>query len=237
MTANRGEVLVAADGEALARIAAHLVRAELAAAAAQSGVARIAISGGTTPRVMNRILATLSLPWDRIEWFQVDERFVPYDNPRSNFGAAKDDLFGPAHVPDSHVHPMPVSPTPDEAARAYEATLRRVFAGDPLVFDLVLLGIGDDGHTASLFPGEDTVDVTDRWVAGVPAGKDREPRVTLTRPMITAARRVFVIAQGEKKKEPIRRARGEGALRDTPSRLTQEVQGTLLFLVDEAARP
>ena len=245
---NRGELLVAADSDSLTRLAAHLVRAWVAEAAKTNhdGIARIAISGGSTPRAMNKLLATMSVPWAATEWFWVDERAVPMASPRSNSGAAQDDLFSHLKVQPRGVHAMQGDHADlDDAARAYEKILGTSFGIQPLAsggvglpaFDLLLLGIGDDGHTASLFPGGDQVEITDRWVVPVPAAEGREARITLTRPVITAARRVVVLAQGEAKRGPIELARGPGALREIPSRLTQEVRGELLWLIDAAARP
>jgi 6-phosphogluconolactonase len=246
--ANLGAVLVAPDGDALAATAAHLVRALVseAALASRDGVARVALSGGSTPRAMCRVLRHLDVPWPATEWFFVDERAVPADSPRSNFGAAREDLFGGLSTPPRGLHPMVASPDAlDAAATEYEAALGRSFgmvppggAPTPLPsFDLLLLGVGDDGHTASLFPGDAFIDVEDRWVVGVPAAPGREARLTLTRPVITAARRVIVLAQGAAKKGPIERARSGGPLREVPSRLTQEIRGELLWLVDSAANP
>jgi 6-phosphogluconolactonase len=247
-TPNRGELLVAADSESLTRLAAHLVRAWVSEAARTNhdGVARVAISGGSTPRAMNKLLATMSVPWAATEWFWVDERAVPMASPRSNAGAAQDDLFSHLAVPPRGVHAMQGDQADlDGAARSYEKVLGASFGIQPLAsggvglpsFDLLLLGIGDDGHTASLFPGNEEIDVTDRWAVAVPAAEGREARITLTRPVITAARRVVVLAQGEAKRGPIERARIAGPLRETPARLTQEVRGELLWLIDAAARP
>lgn len=246
---NQGEVLVAADGDSLARIAAHLVRALIAEAVFHAGTARVAISGGNTPRVMNRYLSALSLPWSSIDWFWVDDRAVPHDSPRSNAGNTRDDLFSKVPVPPERIHAMPADPNNlDAGARAYERTLARYFEIEPPttpeafaanvpVFDLVLLGIGDDGHTASLFPGESLVDIGDRWVVPVAATDGREARLTLTRPVITAARRVIVLAQGAAKKPRIIQARAGGSRTEIPSRITGEVKGELLWLVDAAAAP
>jgi 6-phosphogluconolactonase len=243
--ANVGEVLVAADADALARVAAHLVRAwVLEAVAADRGPARVALSGGSTPKAMFHILAKLPMPWQQIEWFWVDERAVPADHPRSNYGAARADLFDRVPAPAELVHPLtPPGPDLEAAARAYEALLARRFglpgpgAGEAPAFDVLLLGVGDDAHTASLFPGEPHVDIVDRWVAAVPPAEGREARLTLTAPVLTAARRVAMLAQGASKREPIRQARAAGDLREVPSRITRQVRGELYWLVDAAARP
>lgn len=235
------DTLIASDGAALARTAAHLVRAWLAEAAHARGVARVAISGGSTPRAMNRVLAPMDLPWDKTEWFWVDDRAVPHDNPRSNYGAARADLFDRLEAPPRAVHPMPVGPDLSACADAYEEAIARSFGvargGPPPSFDLLLLGVGDDGHTASLFPGDAAVDVDDRWVTPVAAAEGREARLSLTRPAITAARRVVVLAQGASKRGPLQQARAPGSLREVPSRLTREVRGELLWLVDAEAAP
>jgi 6-phosphogluconolactonase len=237
---NEGELLVAADADALARFAAHLLRAWLLEAAARGGPpARIALSGGSTPIAMFRILSKLDLPWQRTEWFWVDERAVPADHARSNYGAARAAFFDHVPVPAEQLHPLvPDGPDLDAVARRYQARLAERFGTiEPPAFDVMLLGIGDDGHTASLFPGEPTVDVDDRWVAAVPAAEGREERLTLTVPVIAAARRAVVLAQGGAKRDPIRRARSAGDRRETPARVIQGVRGELYWLVDAAARP
>ncbi len=101
----------------------------------------------------------------------------------------------------------------------------------------MLLGLGDDRHTASLFPGEPHVDVADRWVIAVPAAEGREARLPLTAPVLAASRRALVLAQGEAKREPIRKARAAGDLREVPARVTQQVRGERYWLIDAAARP
>lgn len=233
---NAGAVLVAADPAALALTAAHLVRALVGEAAGRGqDTAKIALSGGSTPRVMNRHLASLDVPWDRVDVFWVDERFVPYDNPRSNYGAAREDLFSRVGAP--RVHAMPTTGDIGAAARDYTARIRETWQGKPPVFDLVLLGIGDDGHTASLFPDEPFVDDESAYCLAIPANGDREARLTLSRPVITAARRIVVLAQGASKKDPIARARSEGSRRQTPARITRECKGEVLWLVDAAAQP
>lgn len=246
---NVGEVLVAHDADSLAKIAAHLVRALLCETVYHQGTARIAISGGSTPRVMNRLLVNQPMPWSSIDWFWVDERAVPIENPRSNGGNAKEDLFDKVAIPPERLHFMPADVGAlAEGARAYERTLARYFEltlpttpdGYRAVrpeFDLLLLGIGDDGHTASLFPGEDDVAIDDRWVLPIAAREGREARLSLSKTVITAAKRVIVLAQGKAKKTRIEQARAGGDLKEIPSRITREVTGQLIWLVDGAAKP
>jgi 6-phosphogluconolactonase len=244
--ANAGTVIAAADPTSLALMAAHLVRAWIGASFSPSSSVKVAISGGSTPRAMFRILATLPMKWGSVEWFWVDERCVPASSDRSNFGAARADLFSHVPVPPSNVHPMvlPDRSEPDEMAKEYEKLLAKRFGlagprggGAVPKFDLILIGIGDDGHTASLFPGETHVNIDNRWTIGVPMSGEREARVTLTRPVLTQARRVVVLAQGANKRPQIEAARQAGSLVEVPSRLTREVTGELIWLVDAAAAP
>ena len=128
---------------------------------------RVSLSGGSTPKRLYEKLAKRSLPWDQIDWFFGDERNVPHDHEDSNYRMVHEALFGPADIPEDRIHPVPIQPEePEVAASQYEETLRRVFdlpaAGDVPVFDLVLLGMGDDAHTASLFPHSDAIDVENR---------------------------------------------------------------------------
>ena len=143
MSGNNGTVLVAHDPPALATIAAHLVRALIGEAAARGpDTAKIALSGGSTPRAMCQKLAMLDVPWDKVDVFWVDERFVPYDNPRSNYGAAREDLFSRVSAP--RVHAMPTSGDLQAAARDYHAKVRETFAQlQQIGFRGVLLKVGE----------------------------------------------------------------------------------------------
>jgi len=236
-----GTLLVAESGEGYVSAASHLISRELWAAAARRPGERIhvAISGGNTPLPILSDLRTRAIPWDRIDWFWVDERFVPHEDPRSNAGNARRALFD--HVQNAHVFPCPEpSATLDleTAAKVYEEAILGAL-GEAPVFDLVLLGIGDDGHTASLFPGEPELAETSRVVVPVPARNGREPRLTLTAPVLQSARTTWVLAQGEKKRGPIGRARATpaGPWSETPAHLLSHARGDVLWLVDAAARP
>ncbi|WP_019904338.1 6-phosphogluconolactonase [Methylobacterium sp. 77] len=227
------------DGESVARAAAD----RLVALCAESKQERIAVclSGGSTPKRLYALLAgpdyVGSLPWDRLHWFFGDDRFVPWTDPLSNVHMART-AFGDAPIPEDHWHCIPADGTLEEAATAYAATLRDVYGADRLdparpLFDLVLLGLGEDGHTASLFPGKPGLDEREAWVAPVPeSGLDPfVPRITLTFPALASSRRLLVLVTGAGKREPLTRiANGE----DLPARRISSV-GDLTWLLDRAA--
>jgi 6-phosphogluconolactonase len=194
----------------------------------------VALSGGSTPRPLFERLRTETLPWSRLAWYWVDERFVPYEDARSNAGEAKRLLFD--HIPTAQIFPFAAPPAAsiEHAAEAYEALLAE---GLPATgFDIVLLGIGDDGHTASLFPNEPEVHVRDRRVVHVPARPTRDARLSLTAPVLQSAQHVLVLARGQSKIAPLRRARGidSTSLDHTPASLLLDATGTLTYVVDAA---
>jgi 6-phosphogluconolactonase len=234
-----GEVIVARDEEEHATLAAELVARAIQDAVDARGVARIALSGGSTPELAYRKVAALALPWERTEWFWVDERAVPPDADRSNYKHATRDLGLAARVPPGRIHRMEAdAPDLDAAARGYERALREAFGvAAAVAFDVVTLGVGDDGHTASLFPGMPTVRVRDRLVAAVPAQPDKglEPRLTLTAPVLEEAKLAIVLCRGAKKQPVVAAARAPGSLDQVPSRLTQSIRGRVVWLLDADA--
>jgi 6-phosphogluconolactonase len=228
------EVLVAADRAEHAALAADLLGHAIVAAAEERGVARVALSGGTTPSEAYQRLASLALPFDRIAWFWVDERGVPPDSPRSNYGAAARDLglAGGAH---GVAHRMEGERELGEAAAAYDALLRKSFGvAAAASFDAITLGIGDDGHTASLFPGIGAVNVDDRLVAHIrpPAEKKLEERITLTAPVILEAKLVVVLARGKNKRDVVTAARAPGSEDEIPARIIQRAKGRVVWVLD-----
>jgi 6-phosphogluconolactonase len=219
--------------------AARMTRAILEALK-ERGSAAIALSGGSSPFEAYRLVAQQPIDWKRVQIYQVDERAVPPESDRSNFGAAKRALIDVAHVPPENVHRMRgEDPDLGRAAAEMEADLRdhvkEKIAGLPAL-DLVVLGVGDDGHTASLFPGEDTVHVTDRLVAAVPAKPGREARLTLTAPILENARATVIIAYGPSKHEPLERIWAtSGDLKQTPARIIRSFRGNITWVIDRAA--
>lgn len=238
--AGPAEVRTFDDAEALARAAAAWICD--VASAAQERFA-ICLSGGSTPRRLYELLAeppaAARLPWPRVHWFWGDERFVPHDSPESNFRMVREALLARAPVPPANVHRICTENlTPDAAASAYETTLKafygqdRLDAGRPL-FDLTLLGIGADGHTASLFPGHAELAEARAWV--VPAmGPDGLQRISLTYPALNSSGNVAFLVVGREKRDSIARAQaGDDAL---PAARVRPL-GRLLWFTDRAAAP
>ncbi|MGH6889225.1 MAG: 6-phosphogluconolactonase [Rhizomicrobium sp.] len=225
------------DPHALSRRAAEWF-ADTASAA--PGTVRISLSGGSTPKELYSLLAREPLrariPWDRLEFFWGDERFVPHDDPASNYHMAMTAFLSSVPVPPQRIHPMPVDGTPQDAAVRYETLLKRVYGSDTLdparpFFHIMLLGIGDDGHTASLIPGESALEELQRWVAAVPAGR-AEPRITLTYPAIESSGTIAFLATGAAKAAAVKGARN-GDRQFPAGRLRP--RGEVIWFLDRAA--
>jgi 6-phosphogluconolactonase len=236
-----GQLVAEPDAEALAREAAVRLARSLQAALAKRGRATLALSGGNTPRATYALLAQKpGIDWAKVDVFWVDERAVAPDDDRSNYRWAKSSLIEPARIPPERIHRMRGEAEDLEAAaREYERDVREHVepsADGVPVFDVIVLGIGDDGHTASLFPGSDTVDIVDRAVVAVPADAGREARLTLTSPVIESGRAVFVIAAGPGKHAPLERVwASQGDVRKTPARIIRSCKGAVTWLIDRAA--
>ena len=201
-------VRVCADLAELSRRAAEGAVRILDAAARSAGTCSIVLSGGSTPRTLYRLLATDfrdRVPWATLQIFWGDERYVPPEDPRSNYRIARETLLDHVPCPPENIHPMPTYlPEVDLAAREYERTLRNHFSGDWPRFDLVLLGVGDDGHTASLFPGSPALVEGTRWVVTAEAPVEPRSRLTLTFPALTRAEAVYVLVGGATKTQVLR---------------------------------
>ena len=232
-------VEVAKDPEALAHRAARWIT-DLAADS--RGRFAICLSGGSTPRRLYQLLAESPyrdrLPWGRIHWFWGDERFVPWDHPDSNYGMAHTALLGRVPVPPGNIHGIATNGTPADAAAAYERVLKSYYGSESLdrtrlLFDIQILGLGPDGHTASLIPGTSVLEERHRWVAEVIGGRP-EPRITLTYPALESSRHAAFLVAGADKRAALSRAlAGDRAL--PAGRL--HPAGELTWFVDEAARP
>ena len=208
------------DAAAVATATADRFVEVAAAALDERGAFRVALSGGGTPKAVYPLLLEPrrrdAVDWGRVELFWGDERSVPPDHPESNFGVAYGMLISqlPGVRPD-HVHRMPAEAEDiDAAAMGYESELRLAFGArgsGPPAFDLIWLGMGPDGHTASLFPGTTALDELDRWVVGNWVPQQDTWRMTLTFPVLTAARDVLFVVTGADKADPLRAIRTGGS--------------------------
>jgi len=239
MAAN--EVRVFADAAELTRAAADEISSLIAEVLRASGRFMWALSGGSTPRGLYRLLASEPyrerLPWHAVHFFWGDERHVPPDHPESNFRMARETMLDAVPVPPGNVHRIAgEEPDAERAARLYEAELRSFFdlvPGEWPRFDLVLLGLGKDGHTASLFPGSAAVRERERLVVAPWVEAQQAFRITLTPPVLSHARRALFLVSGAEKAAALR-AVVEGE-RDPDRYPAQAVEGNRLWMVDRAA--
>jgi 6-phosphogluconolactonase len=233
-------IRLCADAEELAREAAKLFVRETMRAAEAHGRSTVLLAGGETPR---RCYENLSgppfrdqVPWRKLHLFWGDERCVPAGDLRSNALMARRALLDHVPVPVSQIHPIAGDRPPTEAAGEYEKTLRSFFPGGLPRFDLVLLGLGTNGHTASLFPGTSALQEKNRWVVEVRPADDAIERVTLTTPVINEAACIAFLVAGKEKAEILREVlEGSPDPFLIPARLIRPVRGELLWLVDSAA--
>ena len=218
------------NAAAAARAAADVLATEIRAAVAERGRCLLAVSGGRTPWIMYRALAHRELPWQNLQIVQVDERVAPLGDPDRNLTHLRESLLVRAPLYPQQVHAMPVeSPDLPAAAKRYELTLRE-FAGSPPVIDIIHLGLGPDGHTASLVPGDPVLDVCDSDVALTGMYQKRR-RMTLTYPAINAARRILWVVTGREKAAPLERMR-DGDPSIPAGRITHE---HAIVIADHAA--
>jgi 6-phosphogluconolactonase len=236
---------VCRDSDELADRAADLFLSSAVEAVAARGRFTVALAGGSTPEKTYTRIAQPErrrrLDWAASSFFFGDERLVPYDDPRSNFGMARRTLLHDTPAPQD-VLPIPTDRPAPECAAAYAATLARSFGipqgGHPPRFDLILLGLGDDGHTASLFPGAEALRVRDAWVTATPPGTLPPPveRITLTFPVLEAARRVVFLVAGANKACAVHAVLEGGATPEThPAAGVAPAEGTVTWLLDGSA--
>jgi 6-phosphogluconolactonase len=234
------KIVVLPDADAIAANAAERLLARIAQA---NGRAAICLAGGSTPERLYELLARepyrSRLPWDRTHWFVGDDRFVPGDHELSNIGEARRLFLDRVGVPPENIHAMATTAgTPPAAAHLYETELKRFYGCDRLdparpLFELVLMGLGTDGHTASLFPNAPALHEHERWVVGVEeAGLEPfVPRVTLTFPALASTREMLFLVSGKSKRHILARVLGG---EDLPANQARS-DGELVWLVDRAA--
>ncbi len=231
--ADRIEIVIVDDEAELAREGAARISAVLTDAARHAESASVALAGGSTPRELYRQLAALrDLPWPQLHLFWSDERCVPPDHPESNYRMARETLLSGAPVAADRVHRIHGEEAPAAAAESYDATLRQVLA-DGGRLDLVLLGMGEDGHVASLFPEHAVLEEKSRWAAPVTGPGIEPPRVTLTLPALNAAKQVMIVVAGPWKTKALRSVLGNAASPLPAARVCPSEK--LTWLLDRAA--
>jgi 6-phosphogluconolactonase len=236
----RFEIRVLPDLEKAARAAALELAATASDAFSDRGIFRLALSGGSTPRVLFDTLTrppfSRRIDWRKARVFFVDERCVPPSNERSNYRLAKEHLLDPLGVPERNVFRMRGEEEPRLAARDYDRVLRTEFGRGVPRFDLVLLGLGADGHTASLFPRTRALDEKRKWAAANYLPLQKEWRLTLTFPVLNAARRViFLVAGAEKASVVSALLTKKPGYRKLPASRVRPTRGSLVWIIDESA--
>lgn len=239
--ATYSQIIVAADAQTLAETAAK----RLIKRVRQGDRAAVCLTGGSSPQRLYRLLATEpwrgEVPWRHVHWFMGDDRFVAQSDPLSNMGAARHAFLDRVGAPEQNIHAIATNAAdPETAARLYERELKEFYGAERLdparpLFDLVLMGMGSDGHTASLFPHSPALDERERWAVGVAkAGMEPHvPRVTLTFPAFGSTREMLFLVDGADKRAILSRVLS-GA--DLPARRAHS-DGELIWLVDRAAAP
>ncbi|RME59620.1 MAG: 6-phosphogluconolactonase [Caldilineae bacterium] len=240
----RRRVEVTPTSDDLVRVACELVTAAAILSVARRGAFRIALAGGSTPRPLYaRLAQDPDIHWRDWHIFWSDERCVPPDHPDSNYRMAKEALLDRLSTPPGLVLRMPGELPPEDAARAYEATVRELVPANPRSgagplprFDMILLGMGDDGHTASLFPHTPALHEQERLVTANYVPKLESHRLTFTYPLLNAARRVLVLVQGANKAQALHEAlSGPHDPERLPIQGVAPVDGQVTWLVDQAA--
>lgn len=229
------------DAAALAQFAAGRFVAASEEAVAARGRFTVALSGGSTPRGTYLQLASpefaTRISWRNVEVFWGDERCVPPDHPESNYHMAQKSVLQKVPIPQANVHRIQGELAPDQAAEAYEEELRNAFGSEEVArFDLIYLGLGADGHTASLFAGSSALRETRRWVAANFVDKLKAWRVTLTPPVLNAARELVFLVSGSAKAERLQQVlEGDRQPEMLPAQIVEPKRGQVDWLVDQAA--
>ncbi len=235
------EIIIKENPTHLAQTGAELFTQTARASVKERGRFTVAVSGGSTPRLMHRLLAEepycSKTPWDKTSLFWVDERCVPVTDDGSNYGAAKIDLLEKVPLPVAKIYPMPVERPPDEGAVEYQKVIQNFFQlgeGQFPVFDLIFLGIGADGHTASLFPGQKALQEKKKLVVAVKGGIPNISRLTMTYPTLNQARQIVILVSG-KGKAAVLKTLFEDRQARLPAGRIKPANGILTWLIDRDA--
>jgi 6-phosphogluconolactonase len=231
------------DIDALSRAALEELLRDLRDAIAQRGRGAIALSGGHTPAKMYALWAATEkyrneTDWNRVHIFWGDERYVPQNDPLNNFRMTREALLAHVPIPEANVHAAPTNlPTPAQAAEAYDQDLRKFFGAAAPAFDVTLLGLGPEGHTASLFPGSPALEEKIRWVLPVQVAAVPPNRLTFTLPVLNSSRNTYFLVAGENKRSILAALRAEPdmSLSAYPAGRVRPADGRILWFLDQAA--
>jgi 6-phosphogluconolactonase len=231
------------DIDALSRAALEELLSDLREATKQRGRGAIALSGGHTPEKMYALWAATEkyrneTDWNRVHLFWGDERYVPQDDPLSNYRMTREALLSHVPIPAANVHAAPTNlPTPEKAAEAYDQELRKFFDSAAPAFDVTLLGLGPEGHTASLFPDSAALAEKSRWVVPVQVAAVPPNRLTFTLPVLNSSRNTYFLVSGENKRQILAALRAEPDSRPSayPAGRIRPSDGRVLWFLDQAA--
>ena len=234
------EIHVADDVSALSQELAEFIRIDIDNVLQSRDRYTLVLSGGSTPKALFRVLAQepfkSDIPWEKIHFFWGDERFVPFEDERNNARMAYEELLNHVAIKESNVHIMQTSLSPEEASASYSQILENYFPKDGETFDLVLLGMGDDGHTLSLFPRTAIIHEEEKLVDAFYLEAQSMYRITLTAPVVNRANKVAFMAVGANKAEVLNHVlKGQRNVDLYPSQIIQPVDGELHWFVDSAA--
>ncbi len=235
------KIIIKDDPILLAKLAAEIFVGTARRSVDKRGRFSVAISGGSTPRQMHKMLARepyiLNIPWPKIHIFWVDERCVSHDSHESNYGAAKKDFINGVPISETHVHWIPCGSSPRVSAKEYQKILRVFFSfespGIPR-FDLIYLGMGADGHVASLFPGQKTLYEKENLVVAVKGGDPNVNRISMTLPLLNRARHIVFMITGEEKARTVQMVLEDGKI-PLPAQEVRPHKGQLTWLLDREA--
>jgi 6-phosphogluconolactonase len=235
------QIIITANLSELARAGADIFALSAKDAVGRTGRFAVGISGGEGPRPVHQLLAMdpylSEMPWSETHVFWVDERCVPVNDPASNYGNARNDFLDMVPVPFNQIHMMPAALPPDEGASKYEKDLRKFFQtkrGAVPVFDLIYLGIGPDGHTASLFPEGNGIREKKRLILAVKGGNPYVHRLTMTLPVLNNAKTIVFAVSGKSKAQILRNVLMKRE-EELPAQMIRPVKGRLIWLLDREA--
>jgi 6-phosphogluconolactonase len=233
-------VLIWKDLDALSVASAHFFVTECNRCIQENGKFVVALSGGNTPKKFYELLAspafTRNIPWRRVFLFWSDERFVPYSDAESNYRMVKESLLQGIDIPAKNIFPVPVSGPPEKAALQYETRIRNFFKASSSIFDFLLLGVGGEGHTASLFPGSELLKERRRWVKEVWVPQKQTHRITFTLPIINKARQILFLVSGKEKAAVVSKVLAKKVNRNLlPVQMVKPAKGNTMWMLDEEA--